>query len=120
MEAKEDMYQLLLKEFLPNEIFDFFEVTKMERNDTLFNIYLDEKNNIPKEFQKDILVSKGFHETVVIQDFPIRDKPVFLYVRRRKWLNKATGNIVSNQWDLTSKGTRYTKDFATFLKGLFG
>ncbi|GET28690.1 hypothetical protein [Prolixibacter sp. SD074] len=66
------------------------------------------------------LTSKGFHAEVVIQDFPIRKKATFLHVRRRKWLVEATGELVSKSWDLTAKGTRYTKSFADFLKGLFG
>jgi hypothetical protein len=33
---------------------------------------------------------------------------------------EATGELVSKSWDLTAKGTRYTKSFADFLKGLFG
>jgi hypothetical protein len=41
-------------------------------------------------------------------------------VRRRKWRDKNTGNIYSTRWDLTADGTSYTKEFADFLKELFG
>lgn len=120
MELKADLYKELLREFLPKEIFDYFEITKIDNHSDSFDIYLDELNKPPSGFTNSILVSKGFHEATIIQDFPIRKKPVYLHVRRRKWLDKPSGKIVSNNWDLTSKGTRYTKDFAIFLKGLFG
>jgi hypothetical protein len=120
MEGKTDHYQTLLRAFLPEEIFDYFEIVRIDTYEDSMDVFLDELNHPPKEFEKDILISKGFHDTVCIQDFPIRRKAVYLHVRRRKWYHKASGKIVSNSWDLTSKGTRYTKDFATFLKGLLG
>ena len=45
---------------------------------------------------------------------------MFLHVRRRRWLVESSGNTISRDWDTVAKGTRYTKDFATFLKGVFG
>lgn len=120
MTTKIDPYKTFLQAFLPEEVFDYFEIKDIEVLETSFNVFLDELNRPPKDFEKDILVSHGYHDAIIIQDFPIRKKAVFLHVRRRKWLHKSSGKIVSNKWDLTSKGTRYTKDFATFLKGLFG
>jgi len=120
MKAKPDPYKTLLQAFLPEEIFDYFEIVRIDSHNDSFDVHLDELNLIPKEYEKDILISKGFHDSVCIQDFPIRKKAVYLHVRRRKWYDKTANKIVSNSWDLTTKGTRYTKDFATFLKGIFG
>ena len=40
-------------------------------------------------------------------------------VKRRRWLNKETKEVISNDWNLIAKGTRMTDDFATFfLKGI--
>lgn len=36
------------------------------------------------------LLSKGFLLGITIQDFPIRDKRVFLHIKRRRWLNTRT------------------------------
>jgi hypothetical protein len=33
-----------------------------------------------------------------------------------RWQDNSTGSIVTRDWDLVAKGTRMTKDFATFLK----
>ena len=120
MTAKTDPYKTLLQAFLPEEVFDYFEILRINSFDDSIDVFLDELNNPPKDFDKDILVSHGYHDSITIQDFPIRQKAVYLHVRRRKWLHKSSGKIISNKWDLTSKGTRYTKDFAAFLKELFG
>jgi len=50
----------------------------------------------------------------------VKLSPVFLHVRKRKWKDDRTGKIISNSWETAAKGTRYTKDFASFLKEVFG
>ena len=45
--------------------------------------------------------SKGFYEPVVVQDFPIRGKKLFLHVRRRRWVVKDENRYVSRDWKLT-------------------
>lgn len=57
---------------------------------------------------------------VAIQDFPLRDKPMFLHIRRRRWLVESSGQVISRNWTTVAKGTRMTNGFAAFLKGLFG
>ncbi|MDO8997449.1 MAG: hypothetical protein Q7U77_12545, partial [Sediminibacterium sp.] len=80
-------------------------------------VYLDERDIKPTGYSDKKLTSKGFHSESVIQDFPIRDKAVFLHVRRRRWLVEPDGEVVSKDWDSVAEGTRYTKSFADFLKG---
>jgi len=45
---------------------------------------------------------------------------MFLHVRRRRWLIESSGQVISRDWDTVAKGTRLTKDFAIFLKGILG
>jgi len=71
---------------------------------------------MPQEYLNNKLTSKGFFEEVTIQDFPLRGYKVFLHVKRRRWLNEDTGQVVFRNWDVIAKGTRITKDFAAFLK----
>lgn len=120
MNLQTDQYNILIKALLPTEIFDYFEIVKVDLDTKVIDVHLDELNLPPEEYSKDKLSSKGFHDPTVFQDFPIRDKAVYLHVRRRKWLVKSNGKVISRQWDLSAKGSRYTKDFATFLKGLHG
>ena len=110
----------LVQYVLPEEIFQYFEIIKIEEQGKELHIYLDEIPEIPESFSSFKLSSKGFHEESVIKDFPIRNKACLLHVRRRRWLNEETNKVVSREWDLTADGTRYTQDFATFLKGLIG
>lgn len=120
MKTQEPQYSILIKALLPEEIFDYFKIIKVDIETKVIDVYLDELNITPEEYSAEKLISKGFHESTVFQDFPIRNKAVYLHVRRRKWLVESTGKVISKQWDLSAKGSRYTKDFATFLKGLFG
>lgn len=120
MAEQESQYRELIRLLLPEELFDYFTVTSIKVEDKAVHVHLDEIDNKPEAYLNEKLTSKGFHAEVVIQDFPIRKKAVFLHVRRRKWLVEATGELVSKSWDLTAEGTRYTKSFADFLKGLFG
>jgi hypothetical protein len=120
MESKDEQYKLLVKALLPEEIFNYFEIVQVIVNPTTIDVHLDELNFPSSEFKDLKLISKGFHPAVIVQDFPLRERTMFLHVRRRKWQVESTGEIVSNKWDTTAKGTRYTKGFAAFLKDIFG
>ncbi|PXW06303.1 hypothetical protein C8D70_1342, partial [Chryseobacterium sp. CBTAP 102] len=43
-------------------------------------------------------------------------KIVKLHVKRRRWTDKSSGEILQRDWQLVAKGTRMTKDLAGFLK----
>jgi len=111
----------LLKYLLPEDLLEYFELMQVKESDhTTLSFYLDEKNIVPPEHNGKQLVSHGFDDPVTIQDFPLRQRGVYLVVRRRKWKDKVTGKIYSRTWDLTAQGTSYSKEFAAFLKELFG
>ena len=120
MTTQDEQYQSLVKLLLPSELFDYFEITKLVIADHTVTVFLDECDIKPSEYSGQKLSSKGFHSESIIQDFPIRNKAVFLHLRRRRWLIESTGKVVSRDWDSVAEGTRYTKSFADFLKGLFG
>lgn len=111
----------LLKYLLPEDLLEYFELIQVkESEDNMLSFYLDEKSIVPPEHKDKQLVSHGFDQAVTIQDFPLRQRGVYLVVRRRKWKDKVTGKIYSRTWDLTARGTSYSKEFAAFLKELFG
>lgn len=120
MDSNNEQYNELLKALLPEEIFTYFELIKVEVQEQAINVYLDELNLAPEGYRNIKLISKGFYPSITVQDFPIRERAVYLHVRRRKWQVESTGEIISNTWDTTAKGTRYTKGFASFLKEVFG
>jgi hypothetical protein len=120
MEASHEQMLSLLELILPKEILEYFTITNLLIQTKEVHLYLDERNEIPQEYKEEKLTSKGFHPEVVIQDFPLRNKALYLHVRRRKWEIQSTGKIVSKRWDLMAEGTRYSNEFAAFLKGLLG
>ncbi len=71
MISQTDQYNTLIKALLPEEIFEYFEIVKVDIDDKFIDVHLDELNLPPKEYSKEKLSSKGFHEAVPFQDFPI-------------------------------------------------
>lgn len=116
MEGQREEESSLLNAFLPKGILEYFTITKVDQLEELINIHLEEKNVIPAEYANDKLTSKGFYDEIKVQDFPIRGKRVYLYIKRRRWINETRGTIVMRNWELVAKGTRMTQDFASFLK----
>lgn len=106
----------LIKFLLPEGILDYFEVTKVDPLNGLINIHLQERNTPPLEFKDHKLTSKGFFDEVKIQDFPIRGKAAYLFIKRRRWLDETTDKTVYRNWELLARGTKMTSDFASFLK----
>ena len=74
-------YRLLL----PEGTLDYFNISDVKESSTEIVIYLEEKNEVPKEYSDSKVESKGFYDPIVVQDFPIRGKKVFLNFRRRRW-----------------------------------
>ncbi|MBE9460552.1 ISAon1 family transposase N-terminal region protein [Dyadobacter subterraneus] len=119
LNALQESYQALVRFLLPEGILDYFELSKIVEGLTGLNIYLEEKNLPPTEYNDQKLESKGFLPEVYIQDFPIRNQKVTLCIKRRRWEVKATGGIISRDWNLVQQGTRMTKEFADFLKAMY-
>jgi len=108
----------LLRAILPDVLIDNFEVVNYEKTEFRFDVYLDEKKVMMREDRKSgHVISHGFGEYRVIRDFPIRGRSTYLHVRKRKWLDKDTGEIFSYEWDLSEfDETRLNAEFVSFLK----
>jgi len=119
-------YEGLASYFLPKGVLEYFEVTDFaeedpKEKDILYDkelhIYLDERDNRTLDMKGSL--SNGFGEESCLLDFPTRDKKTVLHVRRRHWM-MPDGKIVTVDLDknfqLKHPGTRYSKDFALFLK----
>ena len=106
---------------LPAQILDYFLISGVEQTSQEIHISLDEKMN-PKLSNDVHFESKGFMEAVNVTDFPIRDHKVILKIRRRRWTDLRTGKSFSMPIDLdiVAKGTRYSKEFGSFLKETYG
>jgi hypothetical protein len=115
-----DNYQALISLLLPEGILDYFDIVNLSNDKSGLSIYLDEKNLPPVGYTAADLESKGFLSEIRVQDFPIRGKKAFLCIRRRRWEVISNKEIISRDWKLVQSGTRMTKEFAAFLKGIFG
>jgi hypothetical protein len=112
------MYLELLSALLPEGILENFVIRNVQKGTHHIEIYLEE--NFDTSWVPDGIKvhSKGFHKSVVIKDFPIRDKMVLLNVRRRRWENTSTNEEIRRDFSLIADGTRMTSEFASFLKGI--
>ena len=108
----------LLRAILPDVLIDNFDVVKFEKTDERFDIWLDEKKvQLREDKCNSEVVAYGFGEYHAIQDFPIRGRATYLHVRKRKWLDKETGELFSYDWELSEyDGTRLNAEFVAFLK----
>ncbi len=109
----------LVRYVLPRELVDYFSLVSIDAVSGTLHLRLDEINIIPEEYVSLDLSSNGFYEESTIKDFPLRDRKVILHVRRRRWVD-TDGKSYSRDWNLTAEGTRYSKEFAYFLKEAFG
>lgn len=108
----------LLKLMLPELLITHFTIISHKAKDKVLHLYFEEKKDTPKEEQHRILIAHGFHKEITIQDFPLRGKEVYLHIKRRRWLDKITKQVVQRNWDVVAQGTRMTIEFAAFLKVL--
>lgn len=107
----------ILKSLLPEYLVEYFDITKVyETPDETLHIEFEEKNVIPEEFSSRQYISKGFLPSITVEDFPLRGKATKLHIKRRRWMDKDSGDILKRDWNLVAKGTRMTTEFATFLK----
>lgn len=106
----------LLKLVLPELLVEHFELVDSKLEGEVLHLFFEEMNKPPVEHNSKTLISKGFHDQITIQDFPLRGKNVFLHIKRRRWTDKSTNKIVQRNWDLVAKGSRITEEFANFLK----
>ena len=119
-----NILEQLARLVLPKEILDNFDIVKIETDESdidsmSMTIHLDERMNAYLQKSEDY-ESKGFMDAVRITDFPIRDHKVILVLRRRRWKNKETGETFVDRISVTESGTRYSKEFAAFLKETYG
>ena len=116
---------MLARMVLPTDVLEHFIITKIEYVETKtydepeMHIHLDEKMH-PDLRGDGFFESKGFIAPVKVTDFPIRDHKVVLVLRRRRWVDSRTCKSFILPLNLTADGTRYSREFAAFLKETYG
>ena len=102
---------------------EFFKIEKFEELGEVttmkmcFCIYLEERNVIPNGYESNKDESRDFYPATTIQDFPIRDKPVYLIIKRRRWRHKERKNEeILNDYSFIAEGSKFTQKLLDFLK----
>lgn len=111
----------LLETIFPRVIVENFDIVSIQhdvKSETL-HIHIDEKKIIPAEFSSRRVVFNGFTSSKKIQDYPIRGNAVYLHIRRRKWLDTETNEILTKTYSIAFEGTQLTKEFVSFLKDAY-
>jgi hypothetical protein len=104
--------EMLLEHILPQQIIDYFSISKVEKTTKGVTVFLQEKN-IPPQGNTE---SKGYLPARVMHDFPMRGKPACFLIKRRRWRDKTTGEEVKRDYRLMASGTKLEQGFAAFLK----
>jgi hypothetical protein len=111
-----------LSHIFPKGLLEHFKVTAfIELENTVektmfYEIHLEENNKILGDYDQNLYESKGFTE-VVLQDFPIRGKAVFLRFKRRRWrLKDDKTKIIRNDFSFVAVGSGFTQELSDFLK----
>lgn len=101
---------------------EYFKITsfqllcKVKTKEEFWEIEFEEKKELPEGYSKLDYESKGFMESKLIQDFPLRGKGVYLRIKIRRWRHKQTGVIIKHNFSFLAEGSKFTKELSDFLK----
>jgi hypothetical protein len=118
----EDTDLKLVTHLFPSELMSYFRITDFQ---TLCNVEakqeyrameFEEKNKLPNGYSSTEYESKGFSESKLIQDFPLRGKAVFLKIKKRRWRHKQTGAVIKRDFSFIAEGSKFTQELSDFLK----
>jgi hypothetical protein len=113
MQISKAVFELIF----PKDIFEWFELTDGESDETTTRITFVEKDIPPltPDHQNKKIIARKFHD-ITVSDFPLRGKRVLLTFRRRYWKIEGQKEYLKRDIQLTFPGTQLEKKFAIFLK----
>jgi hypothetical protein len=97
-------------------IIKFEMLCSVELKKEYWLIDFEEKNKLPTGYSAAEYESKGFMESKLIQDFPIRGRGVYLRIRKRRWRHKETSAIIKRDFSFIADGSKFTQELSDFLK----
>jgi len=114
--------QELVKLIAPGVISEKFEFKAVEEKSETITLYFEEKPDlIPEALVGKEIVQDGFLNSIELQTFPLKDKAVYLSLKRRRWKEKGSqGPSYNNSYELHRKGMKTTNEFGDFLKEELG
>jgi len=114
-------HNLILGLIVPQDILTSFEIVEIIENANTTELIFEEKPNLTPSIlaNKDVALD-GFCNSVSILTFPLKVKPTYVTLKRRRWKEKGTDKHYSNDYDFTHPHIKATKEFAAFLKEIHG
>lgn len=111
----------ILSLLVPEEILESFEYVEKNENAHSIELILEEKKElIPEELKEKDVVLDGYCNPLSILSFPVKSKPTYLVLKRRRWKMRGGGKHYSNTYGYNHPGVKATKEFAAFLKEVHG
>lgn len=107
---------------VPKEITDNFELIEIVEKTNMITLSFEElTSRIPNPLRGKEVVLDGYLNQLELQTFPLKDKTVYIALRRRRWKEKGNNKqSYSNTYELHIEGMKTTKEFGAFLKEEFG
>lgn len=95
---------------------ELFEIVRFERSEQACDIRPDEKKKLSADDRRNPnIIAQGYTDCAVIQDYPLRGRPVRLHTRKNKWWDKKSNEIFSYDLELPNEeGTRLSAEFVAF------
>jgi len=110
-----------LKLVAPEEIIHYFDLVKVQEKSSYFELLFEEKKDlVPTELSKNDAVLDGFCNPLSLLSFPLKGMPTYLVIKRRRWKLKGNEKHFSNDYYFNHPGVKATKEFAAFLKEVYG
>lgn len=118
----EELMQKLVKLVAPGVISENFEIASIKESKETITIVFEEKPElVPRELQGKEGVLDGFLNPLELQTFPLKDKAVYLSVKRRRWKERGSQEpSYVNTYTLHRKGMKTINEFGDFLKEELG
>ena len=112
----------LLHRLFPEELTKYFSIShydllcSLETKEEYWVIEFEENNELPEGYATAEYESKGFMESKLIQDFPLRGRAVYLRIKKRRWRHKITGEVIKRSFSFMADGSKFTQELSDFLK----
>jgi len=111
----------ILSLIVPSDILKSFDVVDSTESASSVEIILEEKKElIPAELLGQDAVLDGFCNPLSLLSFPIKATPPYLTLKRRRWKLRESDKHYSNTYEYNHPGVKATKEFAAFLKEVYG
>ena len=94
---KTNPYLSLAECLLPEELIEYFEVVKVDKTAQTLDVKLEERDLGIEGYEVGAFRPNGFYEESTVRDYPVRGRKMTFHIRRRRWVELATGKSISKR-----------------------